>query len=98
MTTEGEQRQPPGRGERTASNQVFMSSTGSGPPDEVMARMLRAQGPLSADAQLRQAVSQIWQLLPAEGRTVDLLEERVRGLMDRILAEAREDAAAFGFE
>jgi len=101
MTLEGEQgerREPPGRVERTPRDQVFMSATGSGPPDEVMARMMRAQGPLSADAQLRQAISHIWQLLPPDRRNVALLEERVRRLVDRILAEAREDAAAFGFE
>jgi hypothetical protein len=99
MTLEGEQseRGPSQRFERT-SGEVFMSSTGGGPPDEVMARMMRAQGPLAADTQMRQAVSHVWQLLPADSRDVDLLETRVRGLVDRILAEVREDAAAFGFE
>ena len=63
-----------------------------------MARMMRAQGPLAADSQLRQAISHVWQLLPAEDRSVDLLEERVRALVDRILAQAREDAASFGFD
>lgn len=101
MTLEGEQqqaREPAGRVERTPGDQVFMSATGSGPPDEVMARMMRAQGPLAADTQLRQAISHVWQLLPADERSVDLLEERVRTLVERILAQAREDAAAFGFE
>ena len=70
--------------------------SGGGDP-EAMAKMMRSmRGPQAVDQSLRQAVSMCWMLLPEDKRNVDAVEREVRRLVDRIVDDMREDAAAFG--
>lgn len=72
------------------------SSVGGGDP-EAMAKMMRSMhGPQAVDQSLRQAVSMCWMMLPDEKKNVDGVEREVRRLIDRIIADMREDAEAFG--
>ena len=64
---------------------------------EAMAKMMRSlHGPQAVDQSLRQAVSMCWMMLPDDKKNVDAVEREVRRLIDRIIADLREDAEVFG--
>jgi hypothetical protein len=65
-------------------------------PDAVANMMRAMHGPQGVDQSLRQAVSMCWMMLPEGQKTVDSVEREIRRLVDRILADLREDAKAFG--
>ena len=58
--------------------------------------MRQMMGPLMVDNAIRQAI-QHWMVLPEEERTVDRVEQEIRRLVDRALANLKEDSAAFHF-
>ena len=62
-----------------------------------VAKMMRSMhGPQAVDESLRRAVSMCWMMLPDDKKNVDAVEREIRRLVDRILADLREDAKAFG--
>jgi hypothetical protein len=62
-----------------------------------VAKMMRSMhGPQAVDQSLRSAVGMCWMMLPDDKKNVDAVEREIRRLVDRILADLREDAKAFG--
>ena len=64
--------------------------------NDPMAHMKDVFGPAHVDQFIRQAISSCWMALPKERRNVDEVERQVRRLVERALANLREDDAAFG--
>lgn len=65
--------------------------------DPEMADKMRAMfGPGQLDASVRQNIQICWMMLPPESQTIDELEKQFRRVVDRALADLREDAGAFG--
>jgi hypothetical protein len=64
---------------------------------EVAAKMLQSvHGPQAVDQALRSAVSLCWMMLPDDRKNADVVEREMRRLLDRVIANLREDAKAFG--
>ena len=66
---------------------------GGGNPMEKMAEMF---GPGHVDQAVRSAIQACWMALPKERRNVEEVEKEIRRVMERALANSREDAASFG--
>jgi hypothetical protein len=62
---------------------------------KAMDTMYDMMGPGHVDQFVRQAISQLWMVLPEGRRTVDEVEKQFRRIVDRALKDQREDAAAF---
>lgn len=60
------------------------------------AKMTDVMGPQAVDQLVRQAITTCWMLLPEGKKTVADVEREIRRLVDRALANLREDARAFG--
>lgn len=54
-------------------------------------------GPGQVDQMIRQAIQMCWMTLPKSRRNIDEIERQIRRVVDRALANLREDGAAFGF-
>lgn len=67
-----------------------------GCPDPAQA-MRDMWGPAGVDQQVRAAITTCWSMMPPERPNVDAVAAEVRRLVERALANLREDAAAFGF-
>ena len=65
-------------------------------PDKMRETIGAALGPQAIDHQIRQAISFCWAMLPKERRTVEAVEVEIRRLVDRALANLKEDGRAFG--
>ena len=64
---------------------------------EAASKMMRSfHGPLAVDQALRSAVSVCWMMLPEDRKNPDALEREIRRLLDRVIANLREDTKAFG--
>lgn len=59
--------------------------------------MRQMMGHLMVDNAIRQAIQHCWMVLPEEERTVDRVEQEIRRLVDRALADLKEDSAAFHY-
>ena len=80
-----------------AVSSVSFSECSSGGDPDAMAKMMRSMhGPQAVDQSLRQAVSMCWMMLPDDKKSVDAVEHEVRRLVDRIVADLRENAEVFG--
>ena len=55
-------------------------------------------GPLATDQAIRSAVTMCWMMLPADRKNADAVESELRRLLDRAIANLREDAKAFGIQ
>ena len=76
-----------------------VAKSGGGDDDNkrnAMDEMSEMFGPGHVDQCVRQAISSCWMALPKERRSVDEVEKEVRRLVDRALANLREDQNAFG--
>ncbi len=60
--------------------------------------MLATMGPLMVDQAIRNAIQHCWMLLPERERSVERVEQEFRRIVDRAMANLKEDAAAFGFD
>ena len=58
--------------------------------------MLAMMGPGQADTMVRHAVQHIWMLLPEEKKNLTELRAQIQRLVDRVIDDMKEDAAAFG--
>ncbi|MBI3461974.1 MAG: hypothetical protein HY000_02800 [Planctomycetes bacterium] len=68
----------------------------SGDDPEAGDKMRQMFGPGQLDAHVRQAMNLCWMMLPDDQKTVDELERQFRRLVDRAIADLREDQEAFG--
>ena len=53
-------------------------------------------GPDAVDQQIKQAISMCWMMLPDEKKSVAAVESEIRRIVDRALANLREDSRSFG--
>jgi hypothetical protein len=53
-------------------------------------------GPQAVDQAVRQAISMCWMALPKDRRSVDAVTAEIRRIVERALANLKEDEAAFG--
>lgn len=63
-----------------------------GNPMEQISQMF---GPGHVDQAIRGAIQACWMALPKERRNVDEVEKEIRRIVERALANLREDGAAF---
>jgi len=61
-----------------------------------MEKMSEMFGPGHVDQTVRMAIQACWMALPKERRNVEEVEKEIRRVMERALANFREDAASFG--
>lgn len=69
---------------------------GGGNDDGPMEKMRDMFGPGHVDQIVRSAIQTCWMALPKDRRTVGEVEKEMRRLVDRAIANLREDLAAFG--
>ena len=73
----------------------FFSPRGSRDPAPDAQTFWNWMGPQAVDQSLRQAISMCWMMLPKEKKTVAGVEEVMRRVVDRAVADFNEDAATF---
>ncbi len=61
-----------------------------------MDRMNEMFGPGHVDQSVRQAIQACWMALPKERRTIDEVEKQIHRIVERALANFRDDAVTFG--
>ena len=71
-------------------------SEGGGDPQEASKAMREMLGPQAVDHAIRSAITTCWMMLPDERKNVASLEAEIRRVVDRALANLKEDAGAFG--
>ena len=67
----------------------------SGKDRESMRQMF---GPHGVDQAVGQAITTCWMMLPDDKRTIANVEAEIRRIVDRALANLKEDAKAFGID
>lgn len=55
-------------------------------------------GPGGVDDQVRRAISSCWMVMPPERRNPEAVAAEIRRIVERALANLKDDAKAFGFE
>lgn len=70
---------------------------GDDPAEAAKARqMIQAMmGPQAVDEAVRRAIQMCWMMLPQGQKTMDTVEKEIRRLVDRALANMREDSEKF---
>lgn len=61
-----------------------------------MEKMSEMFGPGHVDQTVRQAIQACWMALPKDRRTVDEVEKQIHKIVERALANFRDDAGIFG--
>ena len=61
-----------------------------------MEKMSQMFGPGHVDQSVRAAIQACWMALPKDRRNVEEVEKEIRRIVERALANFREDAASFG--
>jgi hypothetical protein len=74
----------------------FCEASDGANPEEDRKSMREFLGPQAVDNAVRQAISTCWMILPEDRRTVAAVEAEVRRVVERALANLRDDASAFG--
>ncbi len=59
-------------------------------------KMREMFGPEQIDLQIRQAISMCWMMMPDDRKTPDGVAIEIRRIVERALANLKEDAMAFG--
>ena len=54
-------------------------------------------GPAQVDQSIRQAISTCWMMMPDDKKNVDAVATAIRRIVERALANLKEDGDAFGF-
>ena len=73
-----------------------MAKGGGDDDEDPMDKMSDMFGPGHVDQSVRSAIQACWMALPKERRNVEEVEKEIRRLVDRAIANLREDAASFG--
>ncbi len=74
---------------------AFSSCSSSSYPES--AREMRNMfGPQQIDQQIGQAISICWMMMPDDRKNPDAVAAEIRRIVERALANLKEDAAAFG--
>ena len=73
----------------------FDLSKDSGEPDSP-SRMFAMFGPGQVDQSIRQALQMCWMMLPDDKKTPEELEAAIRRIVDRAIANFRDDFETFG--
>jgi hypothetical protein len=73
-----------------------VSTVACSDPADAVEMMRDMMGPQAVDQMIRQAISTCWMMLPVDKRTTEAVEKEIRRLVDRALANLREDMMAFG--
>jgi hypothetical protein len=68
-------------------------STSAAQAQEMIQAMM---GPQAVDEAVRRAIQMCWMMLPQGRKTMDAVEAEIRRLVDRALANMREDSQKFG--
>jgi hypothetical protein len=76
---------------------VSSDSGGGGEADPKNA-MREMFGPGGVNQQVRAAISTCWMMLPEDRRNPESVAAEVRRIVERALANVKEDATAFGFD
>jgi D-aminopeptidase len=74
---------------------MTMFNPGTEPGDDSMSKPAELLGPHIVDAQIRQAISLCWMMLPEKKRNVSSLVAEIRRIVDRALKNVQEDAQSF---
>lgn len=74
---------------------TFHMTEAGGDPENGGEMMRRMFGPQAVDNAIRQAISTCWMVLPDDKRTPENVEAEIRRVVDRALANFRDDAQAF---
>jgi hypothetical protein len=82
---------------RSAMAMISLSG-GDEDPEKASEAMRSMMGPGQVDQMLRMAVQQCWMALPKERRNADEIERQLRRLLDRAIADLREDMTSFGLK
>jgi hypothetical protein len=96
----GQEQEPPKGPEHQPIVSSFSAGSGllaGGGRDAMAAQMREMQGPFAADQQMRNALSTIWRMLPAERRDAATVGAEARELLDRCLRDLERDAKVYGF-
>ena len=64
---------------------------------EAQKRMREMFGPEQVDQAIRQAISTCWMLMPPDKKNPDAVAVEIRRIVERALANLKEDSDAFGF-
>ncbi len=64
--------------------------------ESAQAMMREMMGPQAVDDAIRRAIHMCWMMLPRDRKTVESVETEIRRVVDRALANMREDSQAFG--
>jgi len=65
-------------------------------PEKASKAMRELFGPQAVDNAIRQAVVTCWMMLPEGNKNVAAVDAEIRRIVERALANLKEDAAAFG--
>ena len=76
---------------------AFSSCSSSDDP-ESQKRMRSMFGPQQIDQQIRQAISMCWMMMPDDKKNSDAVAAEIRRIVERALANLKEDAEAFGID
>jgi len=75
---------------------AMFNSTPKGASENLVSGPSDLLGPHVVDAQVRQAISLCWMMLPEDKRNVTSLIGEFRRIVDRALKDVQEDARSFG--
>jgi len=75
---------------------VFQKISDSGDPKDQRKAMRAMFGPQQVDQEIRQAISMCWMMMPDEKKNPDAVAAEIRRIVERALANLKEDAQAFG--
>ena len=53
-------------------------------------------GPQQVDQEIRQAISMCWMMMPDDKKNTDAVASEIRRIVERALANLKEDASSFG--
>ena len=94
-----EQPRAQGASYETTSSQADVGAgfLAGGSREAIAAQMRDMQGPFAADQQMRNSLTTIWRMLPAERRDAAAVGAEARELLERCLRDLERDAKTYGF-
>ena len=78
--------------------ETIMAAFHSSDDPEAGKKMRNMFGPQQVDQEIRQAICVCWMMLPDDKKNPDAVAAEIRRIVERALANLKEDAAAFGID